>query len=295
MASLKQWVYLILLALTWGSSFILIKRGLFSPDGSELFTGIQVGALRIVFAGLFLAPLALKNIKLLRHGQAKFLLIVGVCGNALPALLFATAQTHIPSALAGMLNATVPLFSLIIAYFIFKVKVNKWQIIGLFIGLFAAIGLMMSSGGTAAQPVNLWYAILVLIATICYAISLNTIKQFLKAESAVAITALALLLVMPIGAIILFNTDFVLRISANEYALQGIGAVAILGIVGTALALILFNQLVKDTNTIFASSVTYLIPLVAIAWGLLDNETIGTDQILFALIMLGGVILINRK
>src|SRR5690554_2388960 len=272
-----------------------MKRGLFAPDGSELFTGIQVGAMRIVFAGLFLAPLAIKNIKLLRNGKVKFFLIVGICGNALPAFFFATAQTHIPSALAGMLNATVPLFSLIIAYFIFKVKVNKWQVTGLFIGLFAAVGLLISSGGTASQPVSLGFALLILVATLCYAISLNTIKQFLKTESAVAITALALLMVSPAGLIILLSTDFIPRLSANEFALQGIGAVALLGIVGTALALILFNQLVKDTNTIFASSVTYLIPLVAIAWGLLDGEHVTVSQISCALIMLGGVLLINRK
>jgi len=251
--------------------------------------------MRIVFAGLFLAPIALRNLKLLRNGKFWFFLIVGTCGNALPAFLFATAQTHIPSALAGMLNATVPLFSLLIAYFIFKVNVNKWQIIGLFIGLFAAIGLLISSGGTSGTPVKIGYAALVLVATLCYAISLNTIKQFLKVESAIAITSLALLMVIPAGIIILLSTDFIPRLSANEFALQGVGAVAILGIIGTALALILFNQLVKDTNTIFASSVTYLIPLVAIGWGLLDNEVISFSQVGFALIMLGGVILINRK
>lgn len=272
-----------------------MKRGLFAPDGTELFTGIQVGAMRILIAGLFLAPLALRNVKMLRNGQVKFFLIVGLCGNAIPAFLFATAQTQIPSALAGMLNATVPLFSLIIAYFIFKVKVNKFQVSGLFIGLFAAVGLLMSSGGTASQPVNLGYAMLILVATMCYAISLNTIKQFLKAESAVAITSLALLLVSPIGLIILLSTDFIPRLSGNEFALQGLGSIALLAIVGTALALILFNQLVKDTNTIFASSVTYLIPLVAIGWGIIDGERVTFSQIGFALIMLCGVILINRK
>lgn len=272
-----------------------MKRGLFAPDGSELFSGIQVGAMRIVFAGLFLSPLALKNIKLLRNGKVWLFLIVGICGNALPAFLFATAQTHIPSALAGMLNATVPLFSLILAYFIFKVKINKWQVTGLFVGLIAAVGLLMSSGGTANQPVSLGFAALILVATLCYAISLNTIKQFLQAESAVAITSLALLLVSPAGLIILLNTDFIPRVSTHEFAMQGIAAVATLGIIGTALALLLFNQLVKDTNTIFASSVTYLIPLVAISWGILDGEHINALQILCALTMLGGVILINRK
>ena len=272
-----------------------MKRGLYATDGSELFTGIQVGALRIIFAAVFIAPLALKNIRLLKTRKIWFLLVVGVCGNALPAFLFATAETEIPSALAGMLNSTVPLFTLIIAFFIFHVKVNRSQVVGLFIGLIASIGLLYFSQGLPEKPVNLWYGGLVIIACICYAISLNTIKQFLQNEKAVAITALALLLVSPVGFSVLFSTDFVPRLAANEAAWQGLVAVAILGIVGTALSLIIFNQLVQDTNTLFASSVTYLIPLVAIGWGIFDGEYLNLPQIACAGLMLGGVLLINRN
>lgn len=272
-----------------------MKRGLFTTDGKELFTGTQVGALRIIFAAVFIAPLALKNIRLLKTKKIWFLLIVGVCGNAIPAFLFATAETEIPSGLAGMLNSTTPLFTLIIAFFIFHVKVNRPQVIGLFIGLIASIGLLYSSQGIPEKPVNLWYGGLVIIACICYAISLNTIKQFLQTEKAVAITSLALLLVSPAGFAILFSTDFVPRVSANEAAWQGLAAVAVLGIVGTALSLIIFNKLVQDTNTLFASSVTYLIPLVAIAWGMFDGEHLNAAQIGFAVLMLAGVILINRN
>lgn len=286
---------LVLLALIWGSSFILMKRGLFDSDGKELFTGIQVGALRIIFAAVFVAPLALKNIRLLSTKKIWFLLIVGICGNALPAFLFATAETEIPSALAGMLNSTVPLFTLIIAFFIFRVNVNRAQVFGLLMGLIASVGLLYFSQGLPEKPVNLWYGGLVLIACLCYAISLNTIKQFLQNEKAVAITSLALLLVSPAGFAILFSTDFLPRLSANEAAWQGLAAVAILGIVGTALSLIIFNKLVQDTNTLFASSVTYLIPLVAIGWGIFDGEHLNVLQIGCAGVMLLGVILINRN
>lgn len=294
-ATVKNWFLLLLLALIWGSSFILIKRGLFTPDGEALFTGMQVGALRIIFAAVFILPPALKSIRLLKTKKIWFLLIVGVCGNALPAFLFATAETEIPSALAGMINSMVPLFSLILAFFVFGVAVTRPQVIGLFIGLAASVGLFFSSQGLPDDPVNLWYGALVVVATICYAISLNTIKQYLQAEKAVAITALALLLVCPAGFIILFSGDFIPRLTANAGTWQGLGAVAILGVVGTALALVIFNQLVKDTNTLFASSVTYLIPLVAIGWGIFDGEHINGWQLLCGAAMLGGVILINRK
>lgn len=280
-----------------------MKRGLFTADGEELFTGTQVGALRIIFAAVFIAPLALKNIRLLKTKKIWFLLIVGVCGNAIPAFLFATAETEIPSGLAGMLNSTTPLFTLIIAFFIFHVKVNRAQVIGLFIGLIASIGLLYSSQGlpTVGSPygaekfVNLWYGGLVIIACICYGISLNTIKQYLQNEKAVAITALALLLVSPAGFAILFSTDFVPRLTANEAAWQGLAAVAVLGVVGTAISLIIFNKLVQDTNTLFASSVTYLIPLIAIGWGMLDGERLNALQIGCAGVMLAGVLLINRN
>ncbi len=295
MASLRQWFYLLVLALIWGSSFILIKRGLYTASGDELFSGAQVGALRIIIAALFMLPFSLRKRKLLKNGKLKYYLIVGLCGNALPAFLFATAQTEIPSALAGMLNATVPLFSLLIALFIFKVRITNFQIFGLILGLGASVGLLLYTEGGVQNDFNVWYAALVLVATLCYAISLNTIKQFLQHEPAIAITGLALVLVSPLGIAVLFSSDFISRLTQIEGAWQGLGAVALLAIVGTALALILFNKLVQDTNTIFASSVTYLIPLVAIVWGLADGEGIALQQMGFAGLMLAGVLLINRK
>lgn len=295
MNTFRNWGSLLILAGIWGSSFILIKRGLFTPAGEELFTSSQVGALRILIAALFMLPFALKNVRLLKNGKAVFFLAVGLFGNAIPAFLFARAQTEISSALAGMLNSLVPLFSLIIAFFIFKVHVKRLQVMGLFLGLISAIGLVYFSGDVVESPGNIWYAILVVIATLCYAVSLNTIKQYLQNESAVGITALALLLVSPIGAIVLINGDFQERVVSSPDALYGLGAIATLAMIGTAIALIIFNKLVQDTNTLFASSVTYLIPLVAILWGIADGEKLEITQIFFAASMLTGIFLINRK
>lgn len=223
------------------------------------------------------------------------LLVVGLCGNAIPAVLFAVAQTKIPSSLAGMLNAMVPLFSLIIAFFIFKVKVKSWQVAGLFLGLFSSIGLLYFSGNGLEGEIHLGFALLVVLATLCYAISLNTIKQYLQNESAIAITGIALLLVSPLGIGVLLASDTISTVQQHESALTALGAVSILAVFGTALSLMLFNKLVQDTNTIFASSVTYLIPVVAIGWGIIDGEHINTIQILCVFTMLAGIVLINRK
>ncbi len=243
-----------------------MKRGLFAEDHTALFSGTQVGAMRIVIAALFMAPIALRRTKLLKNGKMKYFLAIGLFGNAIPAFLFATAQTKIPSALAGMLNALVPIFSLLIAVFVFKVKVRNWQIGGIAIGILATIGLVWGSGQLAGADINLGYAMLVVLATLCYAISLNVMKQFLQNDPAVAITSLALLLVSPIGFAVLFSTDFVDKMTYLPGAWYGFAAIAVLAILGTALALVLFNKLVQDTNTLFASSVTYLIPIVAIFW-----------------------------
>ncbi len=233
--------------------------------------------------------------KLLRHGRWKYFIAVGLFGNAIPAFLFANAQTHIPSALAGMLNAMVPIFSLLIAVFIFKVKVQWTQVAGIVLGLIAAAGILLASGGLAGASVHIGWSALVVLATLCYAISLNVIKQFLQNEPAVAITGLALVLVSPLGAAVLLAGDFAERLTNTPGAWQGLLAVSGLAIFGTALALVLFNRLVQETNTLFASSVTYLIPLVAVLWGVFDGESISTIQVVCGSVMLFGIVLINQR
>lgn len=294
-ADLRHWGMLFFTAAIWGSSFILVKRGLFAADGQELFTPIQVGAMRILFAAMFMIPFVFKRFHTLKNGKFKYLLAVGVFGNGIPAFLFALAQTEIPSALAGMLNALVPVFSMLIGLAVFGVRIKLLQAIGVLIGLGSAVGLIISTGGIEGSSINVWYALLVVGATICYAISLNIIKQYLQEESAIAITGLALVLVSPVGLIILLSTDFVSRVDTIEGAWTGIGAMSILGILGTAIALMVFNKMVKETSTIFASSVTYLIPLIAIFWGVADGETLATSQVVCAITMLAGIFLINRS
>lgn len=294
-AELRHWGMLFFTAAIWGSSFILIKRGLFTADGQELFTPLQVGAMRILFAAMFMLPFIYRRFHSLKNGKLKYLLAVGIFGNGIPAFLFALAQTEIPSALAGMLNALVPVFSMLIGLAVFGVRIKLLQAAGVLVGLGSAIGLILSTGGLEGSSINVWYALLVVGATMCYAISLNIIKQYLQHESAIDITGLALVLVSPVGLGILLSTDFISRVDAIDGAWTGIGAISILAILGTAIALMIFNKMVKETTTIFASSVTYLIPLIAIIWGLMDGETLAASQVACALTMLGGIFLINRS
>lgn len=260
----------------------------------EIYSHTQVAALRIFIAFLFMLPWVFKHVRNIEKSKWFPLFVVGLLGNGIPAFLFAAAQTNLDSSYIGMLNSLVPLFTLLIGLAAFKVKVHKFNIVGVLIGLVGAVGLMLSQGVTVEGDL-VFYSSLVIAATICYAISVNTIRNYLTGIPSAAITAVAFIFIgIPTG-IYLFTTDFVEVLTTNTHGYAGLGYVAVLAIVGTALAVILFNQLIKMTSSLFAASVTYLIPIVAIFWGVIDGETVTLMPILFCFVILAGVYLVNFK
>jgi drug/metabolite transporter (DMT)-like permease len=290
-SALKAWGFLIILALVWGSSFILIKRGL------EVYSPGEVGALRIVFAGMVLLPLSLPRLKGLNKRQVKNLIIVGLVGSFIPAFLFAKAQTQLSSSLTGVFNAMTPLFVVIIGALFFNSRITRRNGIGLIIAFVGVIILMMVKEGGLGNfnEINA-YALLVLLACACYGLNLNIIKYRFVELKPVAITAISLSIVLPLALIFLFtSTQFSFKILHVEGAVQAAGYIAILGIVGTALALILFNVMVKVATPVFASSVTYLIPVVAIMWGLLDGEVLLAGHYFGIIAVIFGVWVGNRR
>lgn len=282
------WIIFILLALIWGSSFILMKRAILS------FEATQVGALRIVFAGVFSAMIGFKTFKAFRWRDALPLLVVGWLGNGIPYLLFPIAVSQIDSSIVGVINSLVPIFTLIIGFFWFRMQ-PKWnQLAGIVIGFTGAFFLIKPAGSFQLQG-DLLYALLAVAATVCYAISINTINSKLKHLSALAITNLSLLTVTPFMIIYLLNTDFLDRFAMHPLAWQNFGYVAILGIVGSSVAIILFNHLIKISSAIFSSSVTYAIPIVAILWGIIDGEPIGLRHLAGVGGILSGIYLVNLR
>jgi drug/metabolite transporter (DMT)-like permease len=282
-----QWITLLFLAFIWGSSFILMKRGL------DVYSHNEVAALRISLAFIVMLPFAFKTLKKVSFKYWKYIFIVGLFGNFIPAFLFTKAQTEISSALTGMLNSLTPVFALLIALFVFKAKIKKIQSLGVFIGLIGATGLIIANGIDISNS-NIEYTLFIVAATICYAISVNVIKNNLKEIDSVAITALAFFMIGPWSIIYLFTTNFLSTTSSNPNALISLGYIAILSILGTALAVIIFNMLIKKTTTIFATSVTYLIPIVAILWGVIDNEIINIYHLISIAIIFLGVYFINK-
>ena len=285
-SNVANWSIMILLAFIWGSSFILMKKGL------HIFSYTQVADLRMSLAWLSLLPLVWSQLK---KTPAHFwipLAVVGLFGNGIPAFLFTKAQTQLDSSLTGILNALVPLFTLLIAVFVFKIKVKWHNILGILIGLTGAIWLVAGDGVVME---NAHYAWFVVVATICYAISLNTIKNYLGELNPIHITGLAFFFVGPPTLIHLFSTDFLEIMNTQEKAWGALGYIFILAVIGTSMAVAIFNKLVARTTAIFASSVTYLIPIFAIMWGVIDGEQIALQHILGTAIIFAGIYLVNKQ
>lgn len=286
--ALSSWLKLILLALVWGSSFMLIKKGLL------VYSATEVAALRLAAAAATLAPFALLRLGRVKGKQWLVLLSVGMTGSLLPAFLFAFAQTQLDSGITGALNALTPLFTLLVGVILFAQRIAPRTLAGLLIG-FVGTGLLILVQSTGELSLNA-YALLIVLATLCYGLNLNFIKQFLPDLSPVTITGVSLLMVLPVAVIYLAGPAEVgAKLTAGGVqAWWSLAAVVALGVVGTALALILFNHLVQIADTTFASSVTYLIPLVAVSLGMLDGEMISVYQVAGMGLILLGVWTANR-
>ena len=290
---LKSWLKLFFLATIWGSSFILIKRGLFAADGSPIFSGIQVGSLRIILAGIALLPLALSYLKKLKKEEVKPLLLAGIFGNGLPALLFAMAQTKVNSSIAGVLNALTPILALVIGVLFIRLKIKWVQIIGVSLGLIGSCALVFRNSGPTNMG-NIPEMLMILAACLCYAINVNIIKKYLQNIPAKKITSVAFLFLLPVFISISLFSGTLNVIEKNPLAWEALGYLSILGVVGTALAVVVFNKLVQDTSPVFATSVTYLIPVIALIWGVLDNESLQISDIVASALILSGVVLTNK-
>lgn len=286
----KRWFqYSILLALAfvWGSSFILMKIGLKS------FTSSQAAAIRILLASLVLLPLSIKNLKYLKKKDLKNLLIAGFIGTFIPAFLFTKAQTRIDSSLAGMLNSVTPVFTLIAGLLFHKTKTGWKQLLGLILGLIGASWLISLGSGLSLNNVNT-YALYIILATILYGTNVNVIKSTLTHLTGAQITSLSFMFLWPVALIYLLTTDFQPVFQNPNWPYHFL-ALATLGIIGTALAMILMNSMIRYTSAVFAASVTYIIPIFAIGWGLIDGERISILHLACMGIILLGVNLTNRK
>ncbi len=282
-----KWFILIALALIWGSSFILIKKGL---DGLNPF---QLGSLRIIFCAVFLLIVGFKSLAAIEQRQWKFIALTSLFGTFIPAYLFAIAETKVSSSICSILNSLTPLNTLILGAIAFGLNFRRNQIFGIIIGLIGT-AILIFNGKAQGVSEDYSYSVFVLIATVCYATNVNLIKTYLSDLKPLSITTGNFVVMLIPAILILCFTDFSSKMSlpATQHAMFYI---MILGIVGTGVANVIFYKLIQISSPIFASSVTYLIPIVACLWGLFDNEMLTPLQFFGAFIILIGVYLANKK
>ena len=286
-AKQQKWAYLVLLALIWGSSFILIKQGL---KGLNAF---QLGGLRIVFAAIFLISIGFRTLPAVPRHKWKYLGLTALCGTFLPVFLFSVAQTQIDSSVSSILNSLTPLNTLCLGALFFGLTFERRQIIGVLVGLTGS-GLLIFNGALNHPEQNYWYAILVIIASIGYALNGNFIKKYLSDLSPLAISTGNFVILLLPAIVILYLSGF-FGVVLQQGVIHAVVYILILGVVGTGIANIIFFKLIQMSSPVFASSVTYLIPVVAFFWGMLDNEMLTPVQFVGAFIILLGVYLSGRK
>jgi drug/metabolite transporter (DMT)-like permease len=283
-----NWLIFILLSVIWGSSFIMMKEGLLH------LTAFQVASLRIVFSGIVLLPSTIKHFKRVPKNKLPVIFMSGVLGSLLPAYLFCVAELGIDSALAGTLNSLTPIFVIITGALIFKSKTESNKILGICIAFTGSL-LLLFSKGHMQESQNMLYVSFVVLATICYGFNVNMVYKHLQNIGSLQIASVALTLnAIPALIVLYFTGYFSLPLSDTDI-LYSTGHAALLGIFASAIASIIFYVLVKRAGAVFASMVTYGIPIIANFWGMIYGEEVGLKQFGCLLLILAGVYLANRK
>ena len=278
-----------ILSIIWGSSFILIKKGLLGLNA------YQLGSLRIIFTAIFLFAIGFKSFKKIEKRHYKPVVVSALLGTFIPVYMFAFAETEIDSSIASILNSLTPLNTLIFGFFFFKMSFSKNQLLGVIIGLLGTL-LLIVSGANLNPEQNYWFSVFVIIASVCYAFNVSIIKIYLQDLNAMSI-AVGNFAVITIPALVVlsFTGFFKAEVITSEIVQTSMLYLVLLAIFGTGIAKVMFNRLVQISTPIFASSVTYTIPIIALIWGVLDGERLSVLQIVATVIILLGVFLANRK
>ncbi len=282
-----RWVYLFLLSLIWGSSFILMKYALVG------LTAMQVGALRVLITALFLLLIGFRRVFKIKKRHWFYLTLNGFIGSFFPAFLMAYTVEKMDSSVVSILNSLTPLNTLIFGALIFGFTFKKRQLIGVLIGLLGTMVLILK-GAELNPNQDYFYSSFILIASICYALNINILKKYLHDIDALSITVANFVILIIPTLILLFFTGFFNTFEFTESSVKGLFYLSILAVVGTGLAKLMFNRLIQISSPIFSSSVTYIIPIVAITWGVLDGERITLIQVVAAFVILLGVYTVNK-
>ncbi|KPH13173.1 DMT family transporter [Chryseobacterium sp. ERMR1:04] len=287
-ADKEKWILLVVLSLIWGSSFILIKKSL------DHFTPFQVGALRVLIAGIILMPIAISKYKLFPKKHIKWLVLAAFTGSFIPMFLFPIAEKEITSSIAGIINSMMPIFVIIVGALVWKFETTKQQVIGVFISFTGVC--LLAFGGGEGTAFKIIPVLLLLLATLCYAVSTTTVKSKLMEVSSTVLSAFVFSFVLFIPSLLALSlTGFFSTFSFSQDNMTGLMFVSLLSVFGTGLAMMMNYRLLKVSTPLFASTVTLLMPIVAIAWGILDGERLTVLQFIGATIIIAGLIFLRSK
>lgn len=276
------------IALTWGSSFILIKKSL------VVFTPYEIGAVRVGVAGLLMSAAGIPALLKMPKRTLFWVVVAGFFGNFFPLYLFPMAQTQVSSSLAGMPDSLVPVFVLAFGFLFFGERSRLSQIAGAVIGLLGAGSLIYfsESGGQGSQ---IGYALLIVLAAMSYGINALLIKEKVSGLSSIKLTAAVFTVWMIPSFVILYFTGFVQRFEATPEAVEALGYLGFLTVFGTAIAMLLYYKLIQNTTPVFASTVSYLLPIIAVLWGVADGEQFTIWYVVSGLMILAGIYLIQDE
>jgi len=283
----RHFIILGFLSLIWGSSFILIKKALISFEPSTL------ACMRLAISALAFTPFVLINRKKIPWKRWKLFLAVGLTGSGIPAFMYFLAQTNINSMVSGLLNSLTPIWTFIIGILIFKNSFEKNKGVGVLLGFIGA-ALLMIFGESQGSNSNLWYGLFVVVGSFCYGISGNLVKSKLQNVGSVIISATSFFIIGIPSLIYLLIEGSLFTIDYGAQEMYSLAAVIVLSLVGTVLATIIFYKLIQETTAVFGSSVAYIMPLVAIMWGVFDGEGLGLIVFVSMALILGGVYLIKK-
>ncbi len=283
----NKWIVLCILALTWGSVFILIKKTLL------VFNPYEIGALRMVISGIVLLKFGIPALRKMSKETMIWVGVAGFFGNFFPTFLFPIAQTQVSSSMAGILDTLVPVFVLVLGFLFFGIKSKLIQIIGAVIG-FSGAALLLYFSGTNSEDTKVVYALLIVLATACYGFSALIVKYRLGHVPSLQLSSGAILLWLIPSLITLTFSGFFTNFEPNPQTWEAVGYMMVLGVLGTAVCGVLYNKLIQEVSPVFASTVTYLLPIVAVGWGLLDGEKFTIWYLLGGLLILTGIYLIRE-
>lgn len=283
----SSFVLLFALSFIWGFSFILIKKALIS------FTPIQAASLRLAISSLTFLPIVYWHRRDIQWSKWLKFLLVGLTGSGIPAFMFSLAQTRLSSSVAGMLNSLTPIWTLLVGFLIFKIQFTKTKLIGVFVGFLGALSLILMNNKGGSNS-NLWFSLLIVIATLCYGTSVNMVQAFFRGTKPIVISAMSFFLTGIPAVIYLIATDIGSVVQSQPHGYYSLGAVTLLSIFGTVLASIMFYYLVQKTSAIFASTVTYMMPFMAIVVGVMDGEPFMMMHLVGMALILVGVYLTKK-